>query len=54
MRSLLSRVAFLVAGALVGAALYALNIGGFLAAPLAAGAFSVVGELSLFATGGDL
>jgi len=54
MRSLLSRVAFLVAGALVGAALYALNIGGFLAAPLAAVAFIVVGELYLFATGGDL
>ena len=51
MRSLLSRVAFLVAGALVGAALYALDIGGLLAVPLAAVAFIVVGELYLFATG---
>ena len=54
MRSLLSRLAFLVAGALVGAALYALDIGGLLAVPLAAVAFIVVGELYLFATGGDL
>ena len=53
MRSLLSRLAFLVAGALVGAALYALNIGGFLAVALAAVAFIVVGELSLFASGDD-
>ncbi|QUO49138.1 MULTISPECIES: hypothetical protein [Halorubrum] len=51
MRSLLSRLAFLVAGALVGAALYALDIGGFLAVPLAVVAFIVVGELYLFATG---
>ena len=51
MRSLLSRVAFLVAGALVGAALYALDVGGLLAVPLAAVAFIVVGELYLFATG---
>ncbi|ELZ29047.1 hypothetical protein R3751_14040 [Halorubrum distributum] len=53
MRSLLSRVAFLVAGALVGTALYALNIGGFLAVALAAVAFVVVGELYLFVTGGE-
>ena len=50
MRSLLSRLAFLVAGALVGAALYALNIGGFLAVVLAAVAFVGGGELYLFAT----
>jgi archaellum biogenesis protein FlaJ (TadC family) len=54
MRSLLSRFAFLVAGALVGAALYALDVGGLLAVPLAAVAFIVVGELYLAATGGDL
>ncbi|WP_049908786.1 hypothetical protein [Halorubrum distributum] len=53
MRSLLSRVAFLVAGALVSTALYALNIGGFLAVALAAVAFVVVGELYLFVTGGE-
>jgi hypothetical protein len=53
MRSLLSRLAVLVAGALVGAALYALEIGGLLAVALAAVAFIVVGELYLFATGGD-
>ncbi|OYR93870.1 hypothetical protein DJ71_02455, partial [Halorubrum sp. E3] len=41
MRSLLSRVAFLIVGALVGTALYALNIGGFLAVALAAGALAV-------------
>ncbi|OYR85175.1 hypothetical protein DJ72_04360 [Halorubrum distributum] len=52
MRSLLSRVAFLIVGALVGTALYALNIGGFLAVALAAVAFVVVGELYLFVTGG--
>ncbi|MYL68940.1 hypothetical protein [Halorubrum distributum] len=53
MRSLLSRLAFLVAGALVGTALYALNIGGFLAVALAAVAFVIVGELYLFVTGGE-
>ena len=53
MRSLLSRLAFLVAGALVGAALTALGVGGLLAVPLAAVAFVVVGELYLFASGGD-
>ena len=53
MRSLLSRLAFLVAGALVGVALTALDVGGLLAVPLAAVAFIVVGELYLFATGGD-
>ena len=52
MRSLLSRLAFLVAGALVGVALTALDVGGLLAVPLAAVAFIVVGELYLFATGG--
>ena len=54
MRSLLSRLAFLVAGALVGAVLYALDVGGVLAVPLAVVGFLVVGELYLFATGGDL
>ena len=53
MRSLLSRLAFLVAGVLVGAALNALDVGGLLAVPLAAVGFVVVGELYLFATGGD-
>ena len=53
MRSLLSRLAFLVAGALVGTALYALDIGDFLAVALAAVAFVVVGELYLFVTGGE-
>ena len=50
MRSLLSRLAFLVAGALVGGVLYALDVGGLLAVPLTAVAFVVVGELYLFAT----
>ena len=53
MRSLLSRLAFLAAGALVGAALTALDVGGLLAVPLAAVAFIVVGELYLFTTGED-
>ncbi|WP_423998105.1 hypothetical protein [Halorubrum trapanicum] len=53
MRSLLSRLAFLAAGALTGAALYALDIGGLLAVALAAVVFVVVGELYLFATGED-
>ena len=53
MRSLLSRLAFLVDGALVGVALTALDVGGLLVVPLAAVAFIVVGELYLFATGGD-
>ena len=53
MRSLLSRLAFLAAGALVGAALYALDVGGILAVPLAVVGFLVVGELYLFATGDD-
>ena len=53
MRSLLSRLAFLVAGALVGAALYALDVGGLLAVALAAVAFIVVGELYLFTTSRD-
>ncbi|QWC20636.1 hypothetical protein [Halorubrum sp. 2020YC2] len=53
MRSLLSRLAFLVAGVLVGATLNALDVGGLLAVPLAAVGFVVVGELYLFATGGD-
>ena len=53
MRSLLSRLAFLVAGALVGAALYALDIGGLLAVALAAVAFIVIGELYLFVSEED-
>ena len=53
MRSLLSRLAFLVAGALVGAALYALDVGTLVAVPLAVVGLLVVGELYLFATGGD-
>ena len=53
MRSLLSRLAFLVAGALVGAVLYALDVGGVLAVPLAVVGFLVVGELYLFVAGDD-
>ncbi|MDB2223574.1 hypothetical protein PN419_13150 [Halorubrum ezzemoulense] len=51
MRSLLARLAFLVAGALVGAALYALGVAGILAVPLAVVALLVIGELYLFAAG---
>ena len=53
MRSLLSRLAFLVAGVLVGIALTALDVGGLLAVPLVAVAFIIVGELYLFTTGED-
>ncbi|TKX75117.1 hypothetical protein EXE46_05720 [Halorubrum sp. GN11_10-6_MGM] len=53
MRSLRSRLAFLVAGALVGAVLYALDVGPLVAVPLAVLGLLVVGELYLFATGGD-
>ncbi|MEZ3163326.1 hypothetical protein ABNG03_18555 [Halorubrum sp. RMP-47] len=49
MRSLLARLAFLLAGALVGAALYALGVAGILAVPLAVVALLVFGELYLFA-----
>ncbi|MDB9300271.1 hypothetical protein PN417_04840 [Halorubrum ezzemoulense] len=51
MRSLLARLAFLVAGALVGAALYARGVAGILAVPLAVVALLVIGELYLFAAG---
>ena len=49
MRSLLSRVAFLAAGALLGLGLYALGAGGALVVPLAVVGALVVGELYLFA-----
>ncbi|MFC7187638.1 hypothetical protein [Halorubrum yunnanense] len=49
MRSLLSRVAFLAAGALVGLGLYALGVGGVFAVPLAVVGALVIGELYLFA-----
>jgi len=48
-RSLLSRVAFLAAGALVGLGLYALDAGGVLVVPLSVVGALVVGELYLFA-----
>jgi hypothetical protein len=48
MRSLLSRVAVLAVGALVGLGLYALGVGGVLVVPLAVIGALVVGELSLF------
>ena len=51
MRSLLARVAFLVAGAVVGLGLYALGVGGALVVPLAVAAALVTGELSLFVAG---
>jgi len=51
MRSLLVRLGFLLAGALVGLALNALDVAGVLAVPLAVVALLVVGELSLFAAG---
>ena len=49
MRSLLSRVAFLAAGALLGLGLYALGAGGALVVPLAVVGTLVIGELYLFA-----
>jgi hypothetical protein len=49
MRSLLSRVAFLAAGALLGLGLYALGAGGALVVPLAVVGALVIGELYLFA-----
>ncbi|MGM0447385.1 MAG: hypothetical protein ACQERM_03915 [Methanobacteriota archaeon] len=53
MRSLLSRLAFLVAGVLVGVALAALDVGGLLAVPLTAVAFILVGEVYLFVSDED-
>ena len=53
MRSLVARVAFLVAGALLGVGLYALDIGGLVAVPFAVIGLLVVGELSLFVAGED-
>ena len=47
MRALLSRVAVLIAGALVGLGLYALGVGGLLVVPLAVVGALVIGELSL-------
>ena len=41
---LVSRLAVLVAGGLVGVALYLLGVGGFLVVPLAAAVAIVVGE----------
>jgi len=49
MRSLLSRVAFLAVGALIGLGLYALGAGGALVVPLAVVGTLVIGELYLFA-----
>ena len=49
MRSLLSRLAFLAAGALVGLGLYALDAGGVLVVPLSVIGALVLGELYLFA-----
>ena len=49
MRSLLSRVGFLAAGALIGLGLYALGAGGALVVPLAVVGTLVIGELYLFA-----
>ncbi len=49
MRMLLSRVAFLLVGALVGLGLYALDVGGILAVPLAVVGVLAAGELYLFA-----
>ena len=52
MRMLVSRLAVLVAGALVGVAIYALG-GGPLAVPLAAVGAIVIGEVVFLAAGGD-
>ena len=49
MQSLLSRVAFLAVGALLGLGLYALGAGGALVVPLAVVGTLVTGELYLFA-----
>jgi hypothetical protein len=54
MRSLLSRIAFLFAGAVVGLGLYALDVGGVLVVPLAVVSALVIGELVLFAVGDGL
>lgn len=51
MRSLVLRLGFLAAGALVGGALYALGVGGVLAIPVGVIGFMVIGELSLLVVG---
>ena len=48
MRALLSRVAVLLVGAVVGLALYALGVGGVLVVPLSVAGALVIGELYLF------
>jgi 4-amino-4-deoxy-L-arabinose transferase-like glycosyltransferase len=48
MRALLSRVAVLLVGAVVGLALYALGVGGVLVVPLSVVGALVIGELYLF------
>ncbi|MFO8114173.1 MAG: hypothetical protein R6U01_02230 [Halorubrum sp.] len=48
MRMLLSRVAVLLVGAVVGLALYALGVGDVLVVPLAVAGALVIGELYLF------
>lgn len=53
MRSLVDRLAFLVAGALLGLGLYALDIGGLVAVPFAVIGLLVFGELYLFVAGDD-
>ncbi|WP_418286707.1 hypothetical protein [Halorubrum sp. DTA46] len=53
MRSLLARLAFLVASALLGLELYALDIAGLVAVPSAVIALLVIGELYLFVAGDD-
>jgi hypothetical protein len=50
-RMLLSRVAVLLAGAIVGVGLYALDVGGPLVVPLAVVGALVIGELLPFVTG---
>ena len=51
MRSLVLRLGFLAAGALVGGASYALGVGGVLAVPVGVIGFMVIGELSLLVVG---
>lgn len=53
MRSLVSRLAFLVAGALLGLGLYALDVAGVVAVPVAVIGLIAFGELYLFVAGGD-
>lgn len=53
MRMLVSRLAVLAAGVLLGVALYALGVGGVLVVPLAGVAAIVVGELYFVVAGDD-